>query len=244
MKILSEVDFMKTIETVLKEFLDEQRQRLKPRTYRDYEDVMNLFMEYLNSYAYLRLGTEDAERFDTLYKKEGKEYYEIFGPEYIGDFEVEDFLSDYIIRKVSAGVDFMKASVRVTKKLVKWLHAKGYMDDEVYEEIEENVPELRFGVPEAKELAFLLTQYIESHPVKKYTEELSGYFQIDEIKLGKLWISEDLILGQAVGPVIVSEEISSIAKVGWTVYLTVGKTGKTWKLLGAGSVKPRYTDEL
>lgn len=235
---------MKTIETVLKEFLDEQHQRLKPRTYRDYEDVVNIFMHYLNSYAYLRLGKDDAELFDTLYKKEGKEYCEIFGPEYIGDFEVEDFLSDYVIRKVSAGVDFMKTIVRVINKLVKWLHANGYMEDEDYEETEENIHQLKSEVPEAKGFAFLLTEYIESHPVKKYTEELSGYFRIDEIKPGKLWISEDLISGQAVGPVIVSEEISSKAKVGWTVYLTVGNTGKTWKLLGAGSVNPRYTDEL
>lgn len=67
---------------------------------------------------------------------------------------------------------------------------------------------------------------IESHPVKKYTEELSGYFRIDKIEPGKLWISEDLILGQAVGPVIVSGEISIKAKVGWTTYLTVGKLAK------------------
>jgi hypothetical protein len=234
------VVFGKTIETVLKELLDEQRQRLKPRTYRDYEDVVNIFMHYLNSYAYLRLGKDDAERFDTLYNKEGKEYCEIFGLEHIRDFEVEDFLSDYVIRKVSAGVDFMKTTVRVTNKLVKWLHANGYMEDEDYEETEENVRELKSEVPEAKEFSFLLTEYIESHPVNKYTEELSGYFRIDEIKPGKLWISEDLISGQAVGPVIVSEEISSKAKVGWTIYLTIGKTGKTWKLLGAGSVHPRF----
>jgi len=234
---------MKTIETVLKEFLNEQCQRLKPRTYRDYEDVVNIFMHYLNSYAYLRLGKDDAERFDTLYNKEGKEYCEIFGPEYIGDFEVEDFLSDYVIRKVSAGVDFMKTAVRVTNKLVKWLHANGYMEDEDYQETEENVRELKSEVPEAKEFSFLLTEYIESHLVNRYTEELSGYFRIDEIKPGKLWISEDLISRKAVGPVIVSEEISSKAKVGWTVYLTVGKTGKTWKLLGAGFVYLRFAGD-
>ena len=137
----------------------------------------------------------------------------------------------------------MKTTVRVTNKLVKWLYANGYMEDEDYEETEENVRELKSEVPEAKELSFLLTEYIETHPVNKYTEELSSYFRIDEIKPGKLWISEDLISGQAVGPVIVSEEISSKAKVGWTIYLTVGKTGKTWKLLGAGSVHPRFAGD-
>jgi hypothetical protein len=143
-------------------------------------------MHYLNSYAYLRLGKDDAERFDTLYNIEGKEYCEIFSPEHIGDFEVEDFLSDYVVRKVSSGVDFMKTAVRVTNKLVKWLHANGYMEDEDYEETEENVRELKSEVPEAKEFSFLLTEYVESHPVNKYTEKLSGYFRIDEIKPGTL----------------------------------------------------------
>lgn len=48
--ILRRVVFMKTINAVFKEFLDEQRQRLKPRTYEDYEEVINVFVEYLNSY--------------------------------------------------------------------------------------------------------------------------------------------------------------------------------------------------
>jgi len=92
--------------------------------------------------------------------------------------------------------------------------------------------------------SLLLIEYIGSHPVKKYTEELSGDFRIDEIEPGKLWLSEDFILGQAVGPVIVSEEISSKVKVGWTVYLIVGKTGKTWKPLAVGSVYPTFASEL
>ena len=234
---------MKTIEEVFKDFLNEQRPLLNQETsedYEDYEEVVNLFVQFLNSYAYLNLCEEDAELFDSLYNKEDKEYCEIFGPEYIGDSEVEEFLSNYMIRKVFADVDFLKASVQVISKLVKWLHANGYMDAEDYEEAEKNIRELKSDLPGAKELALLFFEYIESHPIKKYTEELSGEFQIDEIEPGKLWLSEDFILGQAVGPVIVSEEISSKAKVGWTVYLIVGKTGKTWKPLAVGSVYPTF----
>ena len=234
---------MKTIEAALKEFLDEQRRRLNPETsedYKNYEEVVNLFVQFLNIYAYLKMGEEDAELFDDLYNKEDKEYCEIFGPEYIGASEVEEFLSNYLIRKVLADVDFLKASVQVTCKLVKWLHTNGYMDDEEYEEAEEIVRELKSDLPEAKELALLLIEYIESHPVQKYTEELSGEFQIDEIEPGKLWLSENLILGQDVGPVIVSEEISSKAKVSWTIYFIVGKTGKTWEPLTVGPVYPTF----
>jgi hypothetical protein len=59
-----------------------------------------------------------------------------------------------------------------------------------------------------------------------------------------LWLSEDLLLGQVVGPVIVSEEVSSKAKVGWTVYLIVGKTGETWKPLSLGSIYPTFEGGL
>jgi hypothetical protein len=51
-------------------------------------------------------------------------------------------------------------------------------------------------------------------------------------------------LGQTVGPVIVSEEISSKAKAGWTVYLAIGKNGNIWNLLTGGPVYPRFSGEL
>jgi len=235
---------MKTIEAVFKEFLEEQRQRLKPRTYGDYEDSVNIFVQYLNSYAHLNLGPEDVERFKDLYKKEGKEYCEIFGPEYIGARDLEDFLSDYMIRKVLAGKDFLKTAGRVMGKLAKWLHEKGYMETEEYEKAEEDISELKSQAPKARELSNLLVDYVESHPVKKYSEELEGYFQIDEIKPGKLWLSENFTLGQAVGPVIIPREITKKAEVGWTIYLKVGKTGKNWKPLLVRNVYPWPGDDF
>ena len=238
---------MKNIEAVFNEFLIEQRQLLdieKQEDYRDYEEVIDLFVQFLNNYAYLNLGIEDAEFFDNLYNNTDKEYCDIFGSEYIGDSEVEEFLSNYMLREVLTDVDFLKASVKVISELVNWLHANGYMDDGDYNETVKILSELKSDVLKAKELAILFLEYIESHPVNKYTEELSGEFLIDEIEPGKLMLSEDLILGQIVGPVIVSQEISSKAKVGWTVYLTVGKTGHTWKPLGVGSVYPSLTSEI
>ena len=75
-------------------------------------------------------------------------------------------------------------------------------------------------------------------------DRLSGYFEIEKIEPGKLWLFEYYTLGQTIGPVIVSREISSKAKVGWTVYLAVGKTGETWQPLLAGLAYPRFSGEL
>jgi len=42
---------MKTIDKILEAFLQEQHNRLKERTYSDYESVIELFRTYLNSYV-------------------------------------------------------------------------------------------------------------------------------------------------------------------------------------------------
>ena len=235
---------MKTIDTVFKEFLDEYRQCLDPETYSDYEDVIDLFTKFLNSRAYLFLSVRDEANFKALHREEDKEYCEIFGPEYIGDSEVEAFLSYNLVRNVLLDIDSLKAAVKVIHDLIEWMHANGYMADEIYRETEKDVRELTPDVPAAKELALLLLNYVDSHPAKKYTRRLSGYFEIEKIEPGKLWLYEYYTLGQTVGPVIVSREISSKAKVGWTVYLAVGKTGETWQPLLAGLAYPRFSGEL
>ena len=227
------------IDTVFKEFLIEKQQILnteQQENYKDYEEVIDLFTQFLNSYAYLALDTEEAELFDKLYIIDEREYCDIFGPEFIGTYEVEAFLGEYMLRKVLTDADFLKTSVKVISELVDWLHSKSIISDEEYIEEVNILNELKYDVPNARELAILLIEYIKSHPVTKYTEELSGDFLIDKIEPGMFCLSEEFVLGQAVGPVIVSQEITTKAKVGWTICATVGKTGKAWKPLGVGYV--------
>ena len=137
---------MKTIETVLKEFLDEQRQLLnqeKSEDYEDYEEVVNLFVQFLNSYAYLNLGEEDAELFDELFNNEDKEYCEIFGTEYIRAIGMWSFFGDFITRKGPCSKTFMKTVGRVMPELINWLHEKGHMGDEEYNKINAIIKEFK-----------------------------------------------------------------------------------------------------
>lgn len=234
------------IEAAFKEFLIDKQHILnteQQEDYKDYEEVIDLFTQFLNSYAYLGLDTEDAELFDNLYNTAGKEFCDIFDPEYIGTYDVEEFLGDYMLREVLTEVDFLKTSVKIISELIDWLHSKSIMDEEDYNEAVNILNELKYDVPKAREFAILFMEYIKSHPINKYTEELSGDFTIDEIEPGILWLSEDLVLGQAVGPVVVSQEITTKAKEGWTICATVGKTGKTWKPLGVGYVYLNPTSE-
>ena len=231
------------IEAAFKEFLIEKQQILNTEQQKDYTEVIDLFIQFINSFAYLGLDTEEAELFDKLYKADEKEYCDIFGPEFIGTYEVEAFLGEYMLREVLTDVDFLKTSVKVISELVDWLHSKSIMSDEEYIEEVNILNELKYDVPNARELAILLIEYIKSHPVTKYTEELSGDFLIDRIEPGMFCLSEEYVLGQAIGPVIVSQEITTKAKVGWTICATVVKTGKAWKPLGVGYVYLNLTSE-
>jgi hypothetical protein len=172
------------IETAFKEFLIEKQQILNTEQQKDYEEVIDLFTQFLNSYAYLGLDTEDAKLFDNLYNTADKEFCDIFDPDYIGTYDVEEFLGDYMLREVLTDVDFLKTSVKIISELIDWLHLKNIMDDEDYNESVNILYELKYDVPTARELAILLIEYIKSHPVNKYTEELSGDFLIDEIEPG------------------------------------------------------------
>src|SRR3954462_10843723 len=94
-----------TIAVVLAEFLDEQKQRLSPKTFAQYKDVVGLLQHSLNGYAYVSLSERDAKRFDQRSNAPGvahREFCEMFGPEHILP-NVGEFLSYFMVRKVMAG---------------------------------------------------------------------------------------------------------------------------------------------
>jgi hypothetical protein len=82
----------------------------------------------LNGYAANSLDKSQYELWEELFNAEGdkhREFCDIFGPEHILP-NVGEFLNYFMIRKVMAGQDLLRASGTVTKKLAKWLAAKGY----------------------------------------------------------------------------------------------------------------------
>lgn len=70
------------IPEVLAQFLRDQQQRLAPKTFANYEYVVELLQHSLNGYAYQSLSKADAALFDRLYNAKGaehREFCEIFG---------------------------------------------------------------------------------------------------------------------------------------------------------------------
>ena len=229
---------MKTIEQAFKEFLNEQKSRLKPKTYRGYEDTIFLFTDYLNGYAYQYLGKEESELFDKQYNEKGKEYCKIFEPDIIGESEINEFLNYFMIRKVMGSKELMKTVSRVMKKLVKWLNEKGYMEQEDYEYSIEVTDKAKDDLPQCEELATLIYECCEYSDYEEYSEKVDGYLQVTKIQPGKLWFEDYTGSGKKIGPVHVDHEISSLCKVGWVINLVLGKTRRGWKMLESGNVYP------
>jgi len=229
---------MKTIKQVFGEFLEEQEARLKPKTYRGYADAIYLFEQCLNGYAYQGLNKKDSKRFDTLYNEKHKEFCEVFGPDKIGPSEIGEFLDYFMIRKVVGSKELMKTVGRVMRRFVKWMGEKGYMPEGKLEDTAELVDELKEELPKVEELSGLIYEYIQNHPVGKFSEICDSYFRVTKIESGKLWLEDDMGGKGDIGPIIVSTEISSLCKVGWVINLELGKTRKGWEMLESGNVYP------
>jgi hypothetical protein len=117
------------IESVLSEFLCDQEKRLSERTYRNYLEVVELFKHSLNGYGYQALDKEERALFDEAYGGDDEAFVHQFGPDKIVE-NLGEFLSYFMVRKVIAGQELLRAAGTVTKKLVKWLGERGYVEAE------------------------------------------------------------------------------------------------------------------
>jgi len=212
-----------SIRKALNEFLSEQKERLTEKTYKGYESVIELFTIFLNGYGHTSFdGDEHENLFQAM--ENGIEFIDIFGVEKITYPAIHEFLGYFLIRKAMVSESFLKTTGTVMKKLVKWLYDQQYISKEEFEEQMEIVNELKDDLPLVERVGRLL---FELHKFSSITEENfeeygEDYFTITKVEKRKLWLQGDLNLDLEIGPVIVTEEISSLCKTGWQVYLSLG----------------------
>ena len=114
------------IKEVFDQFLSEQKSKLAPKTYRDYESVIDLFENQLNGYAWN--GIDDGEKAYDEAKKQKKSFIDLYDHTHIED-NVGEFLDYFVPRKVMSGDEFiLKTCPRVIRKLLKWMRDKKLVD--------------------------------------------------------------------------------------------------------------------
>jgi hypothetical protein len=223
----------RTINQVFEEFLAEQKTRLSQSTLSKYESIIDLLRACLEGYW----PGHDHEEYDRI-TKAGGTYCGTFGPEEILG-GLSEFLGYFMPRKVIAGKDTMKAAGTVTKKLVKWLAEKKYVeDDEGLELAEERAGEAARELPASQDVMDLLEAYIDEHAPAHYSEEIEDHFSITRVEPGKLWLEPFVSGNRKIGPIPVSREVSDLCKVGWDIGGMVVKTPKGWRLVEVWNVSP------
>lgn len=228
-----------TISQVLGEFLAEQKARLSERTFSQYASVVQLLTHSLNSYAYQDLSKEESTLFDRLCAAKGKdhrEFCDIFGPDrIISNFG--EFLNYFMVRKVMAGKDLMRAAGTVTKKLARWLAEKGYVSGESGETGAARGAEAARSLPKAREFADRLDDFTRWQEPGELKDVVEGHFTIERVEPGRLWLEGYLGEG-TFGPVALPEELTRLAVTGWRVSGVVGRFGGRWRLAEVWNVYP------
>lgn len=226
-----------TIDHVLEVFLLDQRLRLSDRTYRNYADVIRLLRDSLNRYAYSSLSSADAKRWQKAFDAGDEEAFcHLFGPQEIPP-HLGEFLGYFMVRKVIAGQELLKAAGTVTGKLVRWLEKDAYIEPDVAAIAGERARESSRTLPAAERLGSLLQDVAARAPdvdVDDVDDEdwVEEQLMISQIEPGRIWFEGD------VGPFEVPKRASDLAQPGWMVFIVAARVKKRWHLLEAGSVYP------
>ncbi|MGQ9571338.1 MAG: hypothetical protein ACUVUQ_10990 [Thermodesulfovibrionales bacterium] len=236
-----------TIEQVLEEFLAEQMIKLKPKTASGYRDVIQLFKDCMNGYAYQSLSKTEAAFFDKYYNAEGqehKEFCQLFGPDKIME-NTREFLGYFLIRKVMAGGDFKRLAGTVIKKLSKWLAEKAYISEEDAAMGEEEGVSAARDLPRAEKAGNIL--YRAAETVVFDPDELDednyhdfDHYTIEKVEPGKLWLEVYDEKGKsAVGPIAVPKEATALLQEGWDISCAIARIRGKWKIVEVANVYPQ-----
>ena len=85
----------------------------------------------------------------------------------------------------------------------------------------------------------MLCDYVDAHPAEESPEWKEGDFEIRRVEPGKLWVEDYLDPYIEIGPVKVSEEVSSLAKAGWYLNFGIVKVGDFWQIVYVEGVSSR-----
>jgi len=148
-----------------------------------------------------------------------------------------EFLDYFMVRKVIAGQELLKASGTVTGKLARWLSERGYVDDQSAEDASDRAREASRDLPIAERLGMMLHDVAARAPdidPEQVADQdwVEDYVQITDVEPGRIWFEG------GVGPIGVPRKASDLARPGWSLFITAARSADAWHLLEAGFVYP------
>lgn len=234
------------IEQVFEEFLAEQMIKLKPKTASGYRDVIQLFKDCMNSYAYQNLSKAESALFEKHYNaagREHKEFCQLFGPDKIAE-NTGEFLGYFLIRKVMAGGDFKRLAGTVIKKLSKWLVEKGHISGEDAAMGEAEGAAAARDLPKAEKAGNILyesAEHVDFDPDALDDADYHDFdhYTIEKVEPGKLWLEVYTEKGKSsVGPIAVPKEATSLLQEGWDISCAMARIRGKWRIVEVANVYP------
>ena len=224
-----------TIDELLAGFLAAERDRLAPRTYGRYEHVVSLLRSCLGNYGHQDLDDAERARFEAAYESDDEAFVHLFGADKLVA-GLPEFLGYFMVRKVMAGEDLLRAAGTVAKRLAKWLEANGHIDSAAAAAARELGAEAARDLPRAERLGSILFEQTDRGDVDLNAlddnDVVEDYLTIERVEPGALWFEH------GIGPVTVPKAASDLAQPGWSASITVAKLKGQWRVVEIGNVYP------
>jgi hypothetical protein len=199
--------------------------------------VIELLRACLNSYGHQYLSEADLDAFQTAYAAGDEQAFcRLFGAEKIAE-SVGEFLGYFMVRKVAATEELLRASGTVVAKLVAWLAERQAISPADAREAQRRARAAARDLPRAARLASVLFDAAESGPTVRVdaldeADYIEDELTISRVEPGKLWFEDDI------GPVKVSKTASDLARPDWTISLALGRVRGQWRIVQVGNVYP------
>ncbi|MDZ7576720.1 MAG: hypothetical protein U0904_00865 [Candidatus Nanopelagicales bacterium] len=228
-----------SIDELFDAFLTDQRARLKDKTFNRYVTIVQLFRTCLNSYGHTSLyDASDMRRWEQASESDEEAFCHLFGAEAI-IAGLGEFLDYFMIRKVLASSEDLKAASTVTGKLVRWLEGLGLLTDVSVEVAREHIHDSK-ALPLMDKLAsalFDLTNTLTLGERKALADAaakdiIEDQLSISNVEAGKLYF--DGVDGWLQVPV----KVSALAQTGWSVNMVLARLGGRWRVCEVGNVYP------
>lgn len=224
-----------TIDELLTAFLAAEQDRLAPRTYGRYEDVVGLLRSCLDNYGHQYLDEAEQALYEVAYASDDEAFVHLFGVDKLLA-GLPEFLDYFMVRKVMAGEDLVRAAGTVTKRLAKWLEENGHINGGAAAMVSELGVEASRDLPRAARLGSILFEEAEriAVDIEALAEDdvLEDYLMIERVEPGELWFEG------GIGPVKVSKAASDLARQGWSASVTLAKVKGKWRIVEIGNVYP------
>jgi hypothetical protein len=233
-----------TIQSALRDFLEERGRELRPVDHRLYQHVIFFLQLCINNYGHRNLAEAERARYEMMFfaPEAGADFYEIFGPELLLP-ELDFFTGSYLHQDVQVSDRVTEKSRGVVSDLRAWLVRSGRVPAAVAEEQDRLARERASLSHRLRRLARLLSRQVVS--VDHASLEDADYVGCDDhpilrVEPGRVWLRVYRCADpEEVGPIVLPIEATSQLREGWNLCGALARLRGRWHLVEVAYVYAR-----